>query len=172
MFLGAYVPICLVDALWPILVVIGYGMIRALVDASRVVINSVEMQIDHASLTCYDVLHFLSPPERRSEVMHWILQNDRDNVPMAGLLDRMGIAYSVHSKLRDVAVPELVLDDPNRVVVFGYYSAQEFVRQRGLKARCLRASPVHPRAGVAAISAEPARRSHHRQGERYRRARA
>lgn len=65
--------------------------------------------------------------------MQWILQEDKDNVPMAELLDRMGIPYSVHSKLRDVAVPELVVDDPNRVVVFGYYSAQAFARDRGYK---------------------------------------
>jgi hypothetical protein len=65
--------------------------------------------------------------------MQWILQEDKDNVPMAETLDRLGIAYSVHAKLRDVAVPELVVDDPNRVVVFGYYSAQAFVRERGYK---------------------------------------
>jgi hypothetical protein len=63
--------------------------------------------------------------------MQWILQEDKDNVDLAEMLDRMGIAYSVHSKLRDVAVPEPVIDDPNRVIVFGYYSALAFVRGRG-----------------------------------------
>ncbi len=63
--------------------------------------------------------------------MQWILQEDKDNVDLAEILDRMGITYSVHSKLRDVAVPELVVDDPTRVIVFGYYSAQSFARDRG-----------------------------------------
>ncbi|TLX16086.1 ATP-grasp domain-containing protein [Rhizobium sp. MHM7A] len=63
--------------------------------------------------------------------MQWILQEDKDNTDLAEMLDRMGIAYSVHSKLRDVAVPEPVIDDPNRVIVFGYYSAQAFARDRG-----------------------------------------
>lgn len=65
--------------------------------------------------------------------MHWILQEDKDNGPLAELLDRMGISYSVHTSLRDVAIPEVVVDDPNRVVVFGYYSAQAFSRERGFK---------------------------------------
>jgi hypothetical protein len=63
--------------------------------------------------------------------MQWILQEDKDNSALAEMLDRMGIAYSVHGKLREVAVPEPVIDDPNRVIVFGYYSAQAFVRKRG-----------------------------------------
>jgi hypothetical protein len=63
--------------------------------------------------------------------MQWILQEDKDNSALAEMLDRMGIAYSVHTKLREVAVPELVIDDPNRVIVFGFYSAQAFVRKRG-----------------------------------------
>jgi hypothetical protein len=63
--------------------------------------------------------------------MQWILQADKDNSALAEMLDRMGIAYSVHGKLREVAVPEPVIDDPNRVIVFGYYSAQAFVRKRG-----------------------------------------
>jgi hypothetical protein len=46
------------------------------------------------------------------------------------MLDRMGIAYSMHTKLREVAIPEPVIDDPNRIIVFGYYSALNFVRER------------------------------------------
>ncbi|MCV9964252.1 ATP-grasp domain-containing protein [Pararhizobium sp. BT-229] len=65
--------------------------------------------------------------------MQWILQDDKDNSALAEILDRMGIAYSVHTKLREVAVPELIIDDPDRVVVFGYYSAKAFVRERGYK---------------------------------------
>jgi hypothetical protein len=63
--------------------------------------------------------------------MQWILQEDKDNTDLAEMLDRMGIAYSIHSKLRDVAVPEPVIDNQNRIIVFGYYSAQAFVRDRG-----------------------------------------
>lgn len=73
--------------------------------------------------------------------MQWILQEDKDNADLAEMLDRMGIAYSVHSMLRDVAVPEPVIDDPNRVIVFGYYSAQAFVRDRGYAPGVFELSP-------------------------------
>jgi hypothetical protein len=65
--------------------------------------------------------------------MQWILQDDEDNTALAELLARMGIAYSIHTKLRDVAIPEPVIDDHDRVVIFGYYSAQAFSKARGYK---------------------------------------
>jgi hypothetical protein len=63
--------------------------------------------------------------------MQWILQEDEENFALAEMLDRMGIAYSMHTKLRETAISEPIIDDPNRVIIFGYYSALTFVRERG-----------------------------------------
>ena len=65
--------------------------------------------------------------------MHWVLQDDKDNEELAAMLDRMGVTYTVHTKLREVAEPEVVVADTDSVVVFGYYSAQAFSRARGFK---------------------------------------
>lgn len=43
--------------------------------------------------------------------MHWILQEDKDNVALAELLERMDIPYSVYSKLREDATLEIPIAD-------------------------------------------------------------
>lgn len=65
--------------------------------------------------------------------MQWVLQHIEDNQKLADVLDRMGIAYSMHKVVPFVGdlVPDPDVVDPNDVVLFGSYALRHYAKARG-----------------------------------------
>lgn len=65
--------------------------------------------------------------------MQWVLHQIEDNQKLADVLDRMGIAYSMHKVVPFVGdlVPEPEVTDPHDVVLFGSYALRHFAQARG-----------------------------------------
>lgn len=66
--------------------------------------------------------------------MQWILQDFEDTHALAAVLERVGLSHSVHKVVPFVGelIPEPVIGDPNRVVLFGSYSLHRFAARKGL----------------------------------------
>lgn len=78
--------------------------------------------------------------------MQWILQRFEDTGKLAEALDRLGIAYTWHKVVPFVGdlVPEPVVANPDRVVLFGSYSLWRYADAKGLRPGVFKLRPfVH-----------------------------
>lgn len=75
--------------------------------------------------------------------MQWILQAFDDTAALAAALDRLGLPYSVHKVVPFVGelLPEPVVADPNRVVLFGSHSLWRTAERRGWRPGVFRIAP-------------------------------
>lgn len=75
--------------------------------------------------------------------MQWILQEFEDTQKLADALDRLGLHYSWHKVVPFVGelIPEPVVHDPNRVVLFGSYTLWRFAAARGYKPGVFKLDP-------------------------------
>jgi len=67
--------------------------------------------------------------------MQWILQSYEDTDKLADILERVGLPYSTHKVVPFVGdlLPEPIIQDPDRVVMFGSYSLRHYARDHDLK---------------------------------------
>jgi len=67
--------------------------------------------------------------------MQWILQSFEDTDKLAHVLDRMGIAYSLHKVVPFVGtlLPKPAIPNPNRVVLFGSYTLWRYAQAHNLR---------------------------------------
>jgi hypothetical protein len=66
--------------------------------------------------------------------MQWILQNYEDTSMLAETLTRQDVLHSFHKVIPFVGelLPEPVIEDPSKVVMFGSYSLRYYARKHGL----------------------------------------
>ena len=67
--------------------------------------------------------------------MQWLLQEFEDTRKLAEALDQLGYAYTWHKIIpfTDEITPEPVIDDPDRVLLFGAYSLWRYAQIKVLK---------------------------------------
>ena len=78
--------------------------------------------------------------------MQWLLQEFEDTRKLAGALDRLQISYSWHRVIPFVGdlIPEPVVDDPDRVVMFGSYTLWRYADANNYRPGVFKLTPfVH-----------------------------
>jgi hypothetical protein len=81
--------------------------------------------------------------------MQWILQRFEDTGKLGEALDQLGISYTWHKVVPFVGdlVPEPVVADPDRVVLFGSYSLWRYAGTKGYRPGVFKLRPfVHEQA--------------------------
>ena len=78
--------------------------------------------------------------------MQWLLQEFEDTRKLAGALDRLQISYSWHRVVPFVGdlIPEPIVDDPERVVMFGSYTLWRYAQANNYRPGVFKLTPfVH-----------------------------
>ncbi|MEZ5791845.1 MAG: DUF4343 domain-containing protein, partial [Nitratireductor sp.] len=75
--------------------------------------------------------------------MQWILQRFEDMEKLAHALDRLNVSYSWHKVVPFAGelIPEPVIRDPNKVVMFGSYALWRYAQARGLRPGVFKLDP-------------------------------
>ena len=75
--------------------------------------------------------------------MQWLLQPFEDTETLAAALDRLGLPYTWHKVVPFTGdlIPEPVVPDPDRVVMFGSYALWRFAEARGYRPGVFRIRP-------------------------------
>ncbi|MBM7066138.1 ATP-grasp domain-containing protein [Actibacterium sp. 188UL27-1] len=80
--------------------------------------------------------------------MQWLLQDLDDTHKLATTLDGLGLPYSWHKVVPFLGelIPEPIIEDPDRVVMFGSYALWRYADMHGLKPGIFRIEPFLHRA--------------------------
>lgn len=75
--------------------------------------------------------------------MQWLLQDFEDTHKLVAALDRLGLDYSLHKVVPFVGdlIPEPVIADPTRVVMFGSYALWRYAAAHGLRPGVFKLEP-------------------------------